>query len=78
MLEEALKRDTSQDVAFLQVQSAWLRGNQDIAREKLRQAWQAATPGNQAALRYEWQRLAAEHTELPDLLAELFLQEPGE
>jgi hypothetical protein len=71
MLDEALKRDSSLDVVFLQAQSAWLRGEQQMAREKLRQAWQAATPGNRPALRREWQSLASRHTELPDLLAEL-------
>jgi tetratricopeptide (TPR) repeat protein len=71
MLDEALKRDANMDVAFLRAQSAWLRGDSRVAREHLHRAFQAANAGEQAAMRREWQRLAAGRPDALGLLAEL-------
>lgn len=71
MLDEALTREADMDVTFLRAQSAWLRGDSQVARERLHRAFEAANAGEQATMRREWQRSAAEHPDALDLLAEL-------
>ena len=67
MLDEVLKRAPSEDVIFLQAQSAWLRGDLDAAQEELRRAFDKASPGERTAMRRELERLLTDHPDLPGL-----------
>jgi len=73
MLDEVLKRNPAEDVAFMRAQSSWLRGDMQAAREGLRHAFGAANAGERLAMRRELLGLFAEHPDLPDITDADFL-----
>ena len=64
MLNEAVSRDASSDVALLSAQVAWLQGDLQTAQESLQKVWEKANPGERSAMRRDMERLFNEHPEL--------------
>ena len=70
MLTEVLKRDPAMDVTLQRAESAWVQGDLETAVATLRTAFEAANPGEQAAMRRELQRMSARYPDLPALPSE--------